>query len=194
MYSDRKNFNGEERSIMEIGLKLEQENTGLKAIGEFQDVITYANGEVEVRPWQRNVIVKDIGKLVACLFKAQSGYSGVQYWAIGSGLDSWDNNPVNATENDVKLVKEIGRKAIPAGSIKFIDGNGNVTASVTNRIEISLLFSENDVNGKWREFGIFGGNATGTKDSGIMINHKVHAILTKTNNMTVERKIRFTFN
>lgn len=109
-------------------------------------------------------------------------------------MDSWDNNPVNATENDVKLVNEIGRKIIPAGSIKFVDGNGNVTTSVTNRIEISLLFSENDVNGKWREFGIFGGNATGTKDSGIMINHKVHDILTKTSNMTVERKIRFTFN
>lgn len=165
-----------------------------QVVGEFRDVITYEDGTVEVREWSRNKIVKGIGNLVACLLKAQSGYTGIQYWAIGSGDSTWDNAVVQPSETDVKLHKEIGRKAIPTSAIKFVTNEGVETSSVTNCIQITLTFSPSECNGVWREFAIFGGNASTTANSGIMINHKIHDVLTKTSNMTVERQIRFTFN
>lgn len=177
------------------GLKfndVETMNRGI--IGEFIDTIYHSDGRVEVRE-SRNTIVNDIGKLIACLFKAQAGYSGLQYWAVGSGSDAWDNtNPPTASVTDTGCVNEIGRKAITSANIAFIDNSNVVTATVTNRLQVTLTFAENECNGVWREFAIFGGNATATLRSGIAINHKNHAILVKTNTMVVERQIRFTFN
>lgn len=164
------------------------------SIGEYRDIITYSDGTVEVKEWERNIIVNDIGKLVTCLFKNQSGYSGITQWAIGSGVSSWDTTPYQPVPTISGLLNEIGRKSIPSSAIRFVDNNGNETNSITNRIQITLTFTESECNGIWREFAIFGGNATSSRNSGIMINHKVHDVLTKTSNMTIERQIRFTFN
>lgn len=187
------NVSGESKELMHIGL---MDNAVAKGaiIGEFQDTITYADGRVEVKDWNRNMIVNGIAKLVACLMKKHSGYDGLEYWAIGQGLESWDDALPTAKATDERLTSEIGRKAIPASAITFVDVNGQPTTGITNRIQITLEFKENECNGKWREFGIFGGNATGTTNSGIMINHKIHELITKTSAMTIERKIRFTFN
>lgn len=163
-------------------------------IGEYVDTIYHADGRVEKREAQ-NCIINDIGKLIACLFKGQSGYTRLGYWAVGKGLDSWDNvNPTPAQPTDTGCVNEIGRKAIPAENIVFLDSSNRVTSSVTNKLQITLTFTESDCNGTWREFAIFGGNATTSRGSGIAINHKNHAILVKTSSMVVERQIRFTFN
>lgn len=170
------------------------ENMNRSFIGEYVDTIHYSDGRVEVREAQ-NCIINDIGKLIACLLKGQSGYSRLGYWAIGKGLDSWDNvNPPQAQPSDTGCVNEIGRKAIPTNSIVFLDSGNQVSSTPTNRIQITLTFTEDDCNGTWREFAIFGGNATTTRNSGIAINHKNHSILIKTNTMVVERQIRFTFN
>ena len=171
----------------------EKKLTGGSVIGEFTDTITYADGRKEVREGH-NLIVNDIGKLIASLFKKESGYTGLSYWAIGSGQDAWDTSTANPTVNDTKLETEIFRKEIQKSDIKFIDGEGREQGSPTNRIAVTVTFSTTEANGKWREFGIYGGNATATKDSGLMINHKIHKILTKDETMTIERQIRFTFN
>lgn len=179
------------------GLKVSLVDSLLKdrnIIGEFQDTITYADGRTEVKDWNRNMIVNGISKLVACLLKGQAGYTGLSYWAIGQGLDSWDASLPTAKATDVKLESEIGRKSIPASAITFIDDAGQATSTVTNKIQITLEFKESECNGKWREFAIFGGNATTATNSGIMINHKIHELITKTSAMTIERKIRFTFS
>lgn len=163
-------------------------------IGEFTDTIFHADGRVE-KIEGRNTIINDIGKLIACLFKGQSGYNGLGYWAVGSGSDGWDlQNPPSASPTDTGCVNEIGRKAITPSDIKFIDADNRETNSVTNRLQITVTFTENECNGVWREFAIFGGNATSTLKSGIAINHKNHATMVKTNTMVVERQIRFTFN
>lgn len=171
----------------------EKKVTGGSIIGEFTDTITYADGTKEVREGH-NLIVNDIGKLIACLFKRHAGYTGLTYWAIGSGLDSWDNQTINPTVNDTRLQTEHFRKAIPLENIKFINESGEPVDEVTNRIAITLTFATDEANGKWREFSIFGGNATTSLNTGLMINHKIHKILTKDDTMTIERQIRFTFN
>lgn len=167
--------------------------TGGSVIGEFTDTIRHADGRVEVREGH-NLIVNDIGKLIACLFKKESGYTGLGFWAIGSGQDAWDSSSVQPSVTDANLNTEFFRKAIPASNIKFLNPSNGESSTPTNKIGITLTFTENEANGKWREFSIFGGNATSSLNSGIMINHKIHGVLVKDNTMVIERQIRFTFN
>lgn len=104
------------------------------------------------------------------------------------------------------IPNEFYRKKIEAGSgiyandgIHFLDENGQISSSPTNIIEIKLTFKENEGlnNGKeaqWRCFGIVGGDgASTTLGSGLFMNAKNHAVITKTDTMVVERKIKFTF-
>ena len=93
-----------------------------------------------------------------------------------------------------KLVNEVGRKVIPASAFAFLFFFFRVSSTPTNVLQITLTFGANDCNGDWREFAIYGGNATSTLGTGIMINHKTHALLVKTNTIQVQRQIKFTFN
>lgn len=164
-------------------------------IGIFTDTIYHSDGRVEVREEQHNCIVKNIGKLIACLLKGEKGYSGLKYWAIGSGSDSWNvSNPPEAQPSDTGCVNEIGRKEILADSIIFVDESNHPSGGVTNSIRVTVVFGEEECNGVWREFSLFGGNATSSPNSGLAINHKTHGVMVKTNTMTVERQIRFIFN
>lgn len=194
MFNETVNTKTQELSKGGFSLNEGSELFNRKFVGEYVDTIYHADGRVEVLEGH-NTIINNIGKLIACLFKGQNGYGRLGYWAIGSGSSSWDNvNPPTASVEDTGCVNEIGRKAINASDIKFIDSNNAETSSITNRIQITVTFTENECNGTWREFSIFGGNATATANSGIAINHKNHAIMVKTNTMVVERQIRFTFN
>lgn len=157
------------------------------------DTITHDDGKVEVREYV-NTVVDDCSKLIASLMKGQAGYKGVSYWAVGSGAGSWDNaNPPSPLVADTKLTNETFRKAVTASDITFLDANNLPTATVTNRIQVKLIFSESEANGELREFGLYGGNATATKDSGIMINRKTHGLIYKTSGMTLERTINIVF-
>ena len=133
------------------------------SVGQFRDIIKYADGRVEVTEWSRNTIVNDVTKAIAYAL-AQKG--GATYWAIGSGQESWDTTPTDPQPTDTRLVNEIGRKLIPNSAFTFLDSHGRETSSITNTIQITLTFGANEVNGKWREFAILGGNATPNANSG----------------------------
>lgn len=167
--------------------------SGVHMTGEITDIIHYKDGRVEKRVGH-NLVVNDFLKLVMSLLKGETGYKGVQYWAVGSGASSWDRNMPSPALDATKLTSELGRVAISAGEIKFLTPEYGVTNTPTNIIQITHTFGPSDCNGVWREFGIFGGNATTAKDSGIMINKRHHAVLTKTEEMTIERVMRFTLN
>lgn len=139
-----------------------------------------------------NTVVTTFLKLVTCLLKNQSGYSGIQYWAIGSGASSWDTTLPNPVASANKLTAEIGRVALTSSDIKFLNASFNEVTTPTNILQIKKTFSESMCNGVWREFGIFGGNATTTKDSGIMVNKRHHGVITKTSELSIERTLRFT--
>ena len=161
--------------------------------GEIIDTIHYKDGRVEKRVGH-NLVVNNFLKLVMSLLKGETGYKGIQYWAVGSGASSWDNSMPSPSINSTKLTAELGRVAITAGEIKFLTPEYGVSSVPTNIIQITHTFGPSDCNGVWREFGIFGGNATATKNSGLMINKRHHAIITKTEEMTIERVMRFTLN
>lgn len=166
------------------------ENRNLKMVGETIDRI-YKNGELVDVIEGHNLVVLNVLKLIMSLLKKQSGYTGIQYWAVGSGDPSWDSNMPTPDVSATRLTNEIGRVAIPASEIVFLDNSYNVSPTPTNIIQITHTFGENDCNGTWREFGLFGGNATTSANSGLIINKRHHAVITKTSEMTVERVMRF---
>jgi hypothetical protein len=147
-----------------------------------------------VRNIDFNIVVQNMSVAIACLMKRQTGYYGLLYWAVGSGGGTWsEDNPPNPSETDSTLETETYRKAINTSDIVFIDSNNVVSGTPTNRIQVTVAFGTTEANGKLMEFGLFAGNATATAGSGIMVNHKTHAVITKTNVMQLEYVIRMTF-
>ena len=192
MFNDNTNFKQEDKEIMNLKT-MSKDGHDVHMTGEIIDRIHYADGRVEERVGH-NLVVNSFLNLVMSLLKQQSGYKGIQYWAVGSGASSWDGSMPNPDINSTKLTAELGRVAIGAGEIKFLNSDYNEVSTPTNILQISHTFGPSDCNGVWREFGIFGGNATTAKDSGIMINKRHHAVITKTEEMTIERIMRFTLN
>ena len=154
----------------------------------------YKNGELVDVVEGHNLVVNSFLKLVMALCKGQSRYGGISYWAIGSGATSWDTSMPDPEINASRLTAEIGRVPISASDIKFLTADLVETSSPTNILQIKHTFGPSDCNGKWREFGLFGGNASGTANSGIMINKRHHSVITKTNEMSIERTMTFTLN
>lgn len=161
--------------------------------GEHIDRV-YRNGVLIDERHGYNLVVNSFLWLVMCLLKGQEDFKGIQYWAIGSGIDSWDSDIPAPELSATRLTHEIGRQPITKDEITFLNSDYSETEVPTNIIQIRHLFTENDCNGVWREFGLFGGNATASPNSGIMVNKRHHAILTKTEEMTVERIMRFTLS
>ena len=167
----------------------------LKATGtNITDTIHYSDGRVEVIKRDHNLVVDSILPLILGVLKRDPIMKGIQYWAVGSGSSSWDSSMPEPSLSDTSLTAEIGRKAISASDMKFVDSDFNESATPTNIIEVSIVFESSECNGVWREFGLFGGDADTTPNSGIMINKKHHAMLTKTADMVVERKLRLTIS
>lgn len=172
---------------------LSDNNGSVHMTGHITDKI-YKGGELVETIEGHNLVVNSFLNLVMCLIKQQSGFSGIQYWAIGSGASSWDSNMPTPELTATRLTNEVGRVPISASEIKFLTPSYEESATPTNIIQIQHTFTPEECNGEWREFGIFGGNATETANSGIMLNKRHHAVITKTEDMTIERTMRFTLS
>lgn len=178
-----------------LALKLEAGDlSGVKMTGQSIDRI-YKNGVLVEERVGHNLVVNSFLNLVMCLLKQHSGYNnGIQYWAVGSGADAWDSSLPSPSGSATSLTAEIGRVALTSSDFSFLDSNFNKVSTPTNILQVAHTFGPYDCNGKWREFGLFGGNASATANSGIMINKRHHAIITKTTDMTIERIMRFTLS
>ena len=165
----------------------------VKMTGQSIDRI-FKNGKLVDEIVGHNLVVNSFLNLVMCLLKQQSGYTGIQYWAVGSGAPSWDTSMPTPELTATRLTAEIGRVPITADELAFLDQDYRVVSTPTNILQISHTFGADDCNGVWREFGIFGGNATAVLNSGIMVNKRHHSVITKTEEMTIERIMRFTLS
>ncbi len=166
-------------------------NLNVKMTGHITDRIFDKEGNLIDVIEGHNLVVNRFLNLVNCLLKGEAGYSGISYWAIGSGADTWDTVTPDPTLNETKLTNEIGRVRILPSEIKFLNDSFEESQSPTHILQIKHLFGVNDCNGKWREFAIFGGDATITLNSGVMINKRHHGVITKTTEMSIERTMRF---
>ena len=163
--------------------------------GEIIDnIIDAKTGEIIETRKGHNLIVDSCSKLLASLVKNTNG-TGLAYLAYGHGDSNWeDTNLPLPTPDDVKLFDEFYRKAITPDMVKFINNDDVEVDEITNRIQITITLDANEGNGSLREFGLFGGDScTSDKDSGLMINRRIHAHIYKTTGMLLERIIRLTF-
>lgn len=177
-----------------LGMKLVAgDSHKVHMVGQVTDRI-FKNGEFVEEITGHNLVVNSFLSLVMSFLKHQAGFQGIQYWAVGSGASAWDTNMPSPSIDATKLTFELGRVPISPSEISFLDSSFNETQTPTNIIQIKHTFGANDCNGVWREFGIFGGNATSVPNSGIMINKRHHAVITKTEEMTIERTMRFTLS
>lgn len=143
-----------------------------------KDVITNLDtGEVEIREGH-NLIVIGFSKLIAALLKNEAGYVGLQYWAVGEGEgSSWDDLTLEeleakSTESLTQLYGEVARAVV---SMEFLDASNLPTPLITDKLRIQATFGTS-VSGYLREFGIFGGNATSTINTGLQIDHIAHPL------------------
>ena len=175
---------------------LEEKGSSSLIIGEVFDTIYYPDGRVEKREKSFNLIMKSFSTLIGAFIKGDTDYTGGNlYWAIGSGQTTWDTSTFTPVDSATQLTNEVFRKEIPLSSRYFVNQNGDRVTTVTNRIQLDIVIEGRELNGfSLREFGIFGGNASSVANSGIMINHKVHARIDKTEGMRIVRSIRLTFN
>ena len=164
-----------------------------KFIGEVTDVfINPATGERTPVHHGFNLVVDDCSVIIAMLMKGEG--TPLQYMAVGTGSTNWDNDNLPEPEaTDVKLLNETFRKAVQSSDIKFIDDDNNVSTTPTNRIQVTVTFLEDEANGELREMGFFSCGATADKNTGHLVNRKIHPIIYKTTGMQLERTVRFTF-
>lgn len=165
--------------------------------GEFRDrLLSPQQALIWERPWQHNLIVNSLRRLLAALIKGDPQGEQLMFWAVGTGEAAWDDGtlPPEATRRTLEQIyTETARKAIPPDQITFLGG------AFTNQLEIRLDFTTADIppgpgNQNWRlrEFGLFAGG-TAAPNSGILINHRIHPRIDMQEGLTLQRTLRLTF-
>jgi hypothetical protein len=126
---------------------------------------------------QSNLIVVGFGYLVASLLRG----SPISYWAVGEGEGAfWDDltNEQRQSKSLFSLTTLYNETFRVATTTVFIDDDDEeVSPGPTNRLEIRAVFGA-DTTGSLREFGIFGGNATDVANTGLLLDHKAHQLIT----------------
>jgi len=173
-------------------------NKGPLRHGIYQDCLKAADGSLLWQSdWRDNLVVESCNILLASLMKREAGISGILYWAVGSGEGTWDALMPSPEPTDTQLQNEVARKNIVADDIVFLDAAGVPSETPTARLQVSATFGDEELGGEGtvslREFGLFGGDATGEADSGLMIDYVIHPSVTLEPGMSLTRNLHFTF-
>ena len=144
-----------------------------------------------VTEWEKNTIMNASGLALSALFKGEAGYAGFQYIAVGGGQGSWDIDGLPAEDKErTQLYNEIARVAVV---MNYLDESNEPTLTVTRHIDLAATFGSGvGEAASWREWAVFGGNATGSANSGIIIDLRLHTALPKVSQTWV-RRTRFFF-
>lgn len=158
----------------------------LRLHGTVQDRLTGAAGSVRLQTGpEPNTIVHGLLDCIGGLLTNSPGAGGVLFLAVGTGAEEWDAASPPPDRNRTALQQEVYRKRLLPGDISFDPLTGVLTATAT------LLPGE--ATGPLRETGLFGGNASAWPDSGLLLNHRVHALILKGADDTLQREVRLTF-
>lgn len=161
--------------------------------GRYRDVITGPDGaRVRSTPWRPNLVVDDAFRLLAALLRRDPQRGGIAYWAVGEGVPGWDLEPPATAPDTTRLDAERHRLAVPADAFDYVDGHGDPTPDPTSELQVRMTFEWPDEDVTLREFGLFGGDAGETPDSGIMMNHVVHPRIDLPREHRLTRHLRLT--
>jgi len=169
--------------------------------GRWQDTFRRIDGTVEPGPggefeWRPNQIQNSFATLLATWLRGESGYARLSYLAVGTGLVGWDAATPAQPYSQTTLETEVFRKAIPQGDIVYLDPATDLPTGGTpsSKVEITSTIAYGETNGNsLREFGLFGGTATITTDSGEMVNWIIHHRIDKDSSLEIQRKVRIEF-
>ena len=165
--------------------------------GIYRDIIRKDTVLQSDSGWRSNRIVSSCDRLLAALLKNTNGISGISYLAIGTGDKSWDTTPPSPTPDALHLFKEVKRYPVTNAQISFIDFSEITSADPTGTLLITMTISGSSLtNGtavQLREFGLFGGNATGNANSGNLIDYIIHPRIDITPDLTIERTVKLVF-
>lgn len=156
-----------------------------KAIGRWRDTLYYANGVVQKGQWNYNQIQDDSGIITAGALTGK--LLGFQYLALGEGSSTWDTTPPTIARTQTQLEAETQRLPIPSiDSISYLHPTtGAVSGAPTRRMEFTVMIPAT-VLGDFREFGLVGGDATSTLNTGYLFNHVAHAVISKDSGTPLE--------
>ena len=136
-----------------------EENARLGIRGDvFISLRDGVSGELQDYRERRNLIVKDASILVARLMKdSAEPTKGIFVLAVGTGDTGWNPlAPPAPTNTQRALYSELTRKTFSQTS--FIDAAGIPTATPTNVVDFTAIFTEAEAVGPLVEMGLIGGN------------------------------------
>ncbi|HEY3079228.1 MAG TPA: PASTA domain-containing protein [Chloroflexota bacterium] len=153
--------------------------------GRYRDRVLEPDGRVVEGDWRPNLIVVRALDLLAGLLTGQAGLRGILYWAVGTGDPTWGDAPPAPQDGATRLVDELYRRPLdPARQIEY--------DPLTRTLRLRVAFGPAEAVGVLREFGLFGGDASGARDSGFLINYRTHAPIDKTRPRVLERTLELT--
>ncbi len=145
-----------------------------------------------------NTIV-DRCRVLLAGFVTNETTGGIQYLAVGRGLDRWDKNGIPATDPATTVGLQDGSPVrIPVDhlDLNYLDGNDEIVAQPTSRVQIKATLlagvprpTPPATSYPLREFGLFG--RFGTTD--FMINSIRHPVIHKDINASLIRLVRLYF-
>lgn len=183
----------------------------LHIVGQYQDTLVWKNSlgitRTEVRPFKLNQVQDSSLNLITGLLTNSSGMASppvanlgaITFLALGSGQSTWDADPSNVVKptTQTTLETETFRFSLSPNDFVFLNSSSGATLNpqaLSSRFKVSYTLGTADANGDLREFGLFGGDATSTLDSGIMFNWITHPLIQKDNTLTIQRTIDIAFS
>lgn len=161
--------------------------------GCYRDCVTDGAGRlVDDSGWHSNVIAYTAWAVVAALLRNDAAMRGVLFCAVGSGAPEWDTHAPVAATGTARLRTERDRRPLDRNAFAYLDGRGAPATRPTDRLEITARFAGTDESLVLREFGLFGGDATATTNSGYLINYVIHPRLELRAGRTLTRRVRLT--
>jgi hypothetical protein len=162
-------------------------------VGRWRDVVRDARGApLRTGVWRSNVIVDTAWTLMAAHLRGTEGLGGIRQVAVGIGDPTWDTARPVATSGTTRLHREVRRAGVAGAAMRYLDADGEETDAPSSTLEVSVEIPwEEGIT--LREFGLFGGDATGAEGSGWMVNYVVHAPLELEAGQRLTRTVRLSF-
>jgi beta-lactam-binding protein with PASTA domain len=150
--------------------------------GTFTDRLYDPSGALVLDRTSSNLIVYGALDLIGSLLCNQPGAAPIRWFAVGSGDPGWDTAPLTPVRATTHLVAEVFRTPLMPGDITY-----DPTAKA---VTLHLNLGPDDAVGPLREFGVFGGQAASVRPgSGTLVNYKVHPVIQKAADHTLDRQL-----
>lgn len=149
-----------------------------------------ATNKYSTYDWRSNTIVNSSRQLIAGLLKNDSSLKGILFLALGSGDVEWDMGVPSVNASITHLAAETARFPITPEQMIYLDEHNVPVRDPARGLEISVSLGPLQNKMELREFGLYGGTATGETASGFLINYVIHPLFVMEAGTILTRRIR----